>query len=82
MAKRNIYSDFVDGAGDGLKTAVKILPTLVGLMVAVGVLRASGFLDWIAGWIGKLSGSSGISGSAGSAGHCAPVFAPARLPAF
>ena len=48
MAKRNIYSDFVDGAGDGLKTAVKILPTLVGLMVAVGMLRASGFLDFLA----------------------------------
>ena len=60
MAKRNIYSDFVDGAGDGLKTAVKILPTLVGLMVTVGVLRASGFLDWIAGWIGKLSDPLGF----------------------
>ena len=55
MAKRNIYSDFVEGAGEGLKTAVRILPTLVGLMVAVGVLRASGFLDLIAGWIGRIS---------------------------
>ena len=55
MAKRNIYNDFVDGAGEGLKTAVRILPTLVGLMVAVGVLRASGFLDMLAGWIGKIS---------------------------
>ena len=48
-AKRPVYDDFVKGAKDGLKTVVQILPTLVGLMVAVGVLRASGFLDFLAG---------------------------------
>lgn len=48
LMKQNIYEDFVDGAKDGLKTSVKILPTLVGLMTAVGVLRASGFLDMLA----------------------------------
>ena len=55
LAKKNVYSDFVDGAKDGLKTAVEILPTLAGLMVAVGILRASGFLDWIAAGIGILT---------------------------
>ena len=35
---------FVEGAKDGLKTILQILPTLIGLMVAVGVLRASGTL--------------------------------------
>lgn len=53
LAKKNVYSDFVSGAKDGLKTAAEILPTLVGLMVAVGVLRASGFLDFIADSIGS-----------------------------
>ena len=42
-----VYDEFVKGAKDGLKTVVGILPTLVGLMVAVGVLRASGFLDFL-----------------------------------
>lgn len=42
--KQNIYEQFVEGAMDGIKTVVKIMPTLIGLMVGVGVLRASGFL--------------------------------------
>ena len=44
-AKRPVYDDFVKGARDGLKTVVQILPTLVGLMVAVGVCVLPGF--WI-----------------------------------
>ena len=45
LMKKNIYEDFVKCAKDGMMTVVQILPTLIGLMVAVGVLRASGFLD-------------------------------------
>ena len=60
MARRNVYSDFIKGAKDGLKTAVDILPTLAGLMVAVGILRASGFLDWVAGGIGILTDKIGF----------------------
>ena len=47
LMKRNIYEDFVDGAASGLKTVVKIMPTLIGLMTGVGILRASGFLDML-----------------------------------
>lgn len=46
--KVHVYDEFVTGAADGIKTVVKILPTLVGLMAAVGMLRASGFLDFVA----------------------------------
>ena len=42
--KRPVYDDFVDGAKEGMKTVAGILPTLIGLMVGVGVLRASCFL--------------------------------------
>ena len=45
--KTNVYDDFVDGAMGGMKTVVKVMPTLIGLMVAVGVLRQSGFMDFI-----------------------------------
>lgn len=45
--KRPVYDDFVDGAKNGIKTVAGILPTLIGLMVGVGVLRASGFLDML-----------------------------------
>lgn len=47
LMKKNVYDSFVTGAKDGMKTVVDIMPTLVGLMVGVGVLRASGFLDFV-----------------------------------
>lgn len=47
LMKRPVYDDFVKGAKSGLKIVVQILPTLIGLMVSVGVLRASGFLEWL-----------------------------------
>lgn len=49
LKKQNIYGAFVNGAKEGLVTVVQLVPTLIGLMVAVGVLRASGFLDMLAG---------------------------------
>lgn len=46
-ARKNVYEDFVKGATDGFHTVIHIMPTLIGLMVSVGILRASGFLDLI-----------------------------------
>lgn len=45
LMKVNVYDDFVEGAKEGLMVVVNILPTLVGLMVAIGILRSSGALD-------------------------------------
>lgn len=46
MASRlKVYEIFLKGAKDGLRIVVDILPTLIGLMVAVGVLRSSGFFE-------------------------------------
>lgn len=55
MEKVKVYDAFVKGAKKGFATVIKIMPTLVGLMVAVGILRASGFLDFLAQLIGKLT---------------------------
>ena len=52
IVKANIYDDFVKGAADSFKTVIQIMPTLIGLMVAVGILRASGFLEFISTYIG------------------------------
>lgn len=60
LKKRNVYEDFVRGAADGFHTVIKIMPTLVGLMVAVGVLRASGFLDLLALVLGKFLAWTGF----------------------
>lgn len=46
--KVHVYDEFVTGAAEGLKTVMKIMPTLIGLMASVGMLRASGFLDFLA----------------------------------
>ncbi|GMQ60286.1 spore maturation protein [Vallitalea sediminicola] len=40
-----VYDTFIIGAKEGFKIVLQIMPTLIGLMVAVGILRASGFLD-------------------------------------
>lgn len=42
-----VYEIFLKGAKEGLRVTVDILPTLIGLMMAVGVLRASGFFDML-----------------------------------
>lgn len=47
LNKQNVYQDFLHGAKDGFHTVIDILPTLIGLMTAVGILRASGFLDFL-----------------------------------
>lgn len=48
LNKQNIYEEFIEGAKDGFATVIGIMPTLIGLMVAVGILRASGFLEFFA----------------------------------
>ena len=60
--KVEVYEDFIKGAKDGLITVVNIMPTMIGLMVAVGVLRASGFLDFIGGLFGRLTEKIGFPG--------------------
>ena len=51
LSGRPVFDDFLKGAAEGMKTVAGILPTLIGLMAAVGVLRASGFLDAVAGFL-------------------------------
>lgn len=45
--KNKVYDIFLDGAKDGMKIIYNIFPTLIGLFVAVGMLRDSGLLDFI-----------------------------------
>ena len=57
----NVYEDFIKGAEDGFRTVIRIMPTLIGLMVAVGVLRASGFLDFLGGLASGAAARLGFS---------------------
>lgn len=47
LSRRPVFDDFLEGAREGMKTVAGIFPTLVGLLVSVGVLRSSGFLDFL-----------------------------------
>ena len=51
----SIYDDFIKGAKDGFHTVIGIMPTLIGLMVGVGILRASGFLDLLSSVLGVIT---------------------------
>lgn len=42
-----VYETFVEGAKDGFQTAINIIPTLVGMMVAINVFRVSGAMDGV-----------------------------------
>lgn len=58
----NVYDNFIKGAKSGFFTVIKIMPTLIGLMVAVGILRASGFLDFLSSLIGHFTAYIGFPG--------------------
>ncbi len=58
----NVYDTFIKGAHNGFLTVIQIMPTLVGLMVAVGILRASGFLDFISRILGQFTACIGFPG--------------------
>ena len=45
--KVNVYEAFIEGAKDGFKIAIKIIPYLIAILVAIGVFRASGAMDYL-----------------------------------
>lgn len=45
--RNNIYEDFIEGAKEGFTVAIKIIPYLVAMLVAIGVFRSSGTLDYL-----------------------------------
>lgn len=48
ICKVDIFDAFVKGAKDGFQVVVGVLPTLIGLMIAIGILRSSGLMEAIA----------------------------------
>ncbi len=60
LEKVKVYDEFVRGAKKGFYTVIKIMPTLIGLMVAVGVMRASGFFDALSNLLGNITDSIGF----------------------
>ena len=52
--KINVYDAFIEGAKDGFSTAVRIIPYLIAILVAVGVFRASGAMDMLTDGVAAL----------------------------
>ena len=55
VTKTDIYKEFTEGAKDGFHVTIGILPTLIGLMTGVGMLRASGFLEMLSGLLAPVA---------------------------
>lgn len=60
----SVYEVFVDGAKEGFQVALRIIPYLVAILVAVGMFRASGAMAAMVGWIGRWTGRIGLPAEA------------------
>ena len=58
--KLRVYDVFIEGAKEGFKTAVMIIPYLVAILVAIGMFRASGALDIFTSWVESFIGWLGF----------------------
>ncbi len=55
-----VYESFVEGAKGGFQMAIRIIPYLVAILVAIGMLRGAGAIDMLAQWIGPALEKIGI----------------------
>lgn len=62
LKKVEVYDTFIVGAKSGFYTVIKIMPTLIALMIAVDILRASGFLSMLSDQIGNFTSYIGFPG--------------------
>ena len=61
--KVKVYPVFVEGAKEGFQVAVRVIPPLVAVVVALGMLRASGAMDGLAALLAPLTSRIGIPAS-------------------
>ena len=57
----NVYDAFIEGAKGGIQVSIMIIPFLVGMLVAIGVLRNSGVLDLLVGLVAWMVGAMGMN---------------------
>jgi spore maturation protein SpmA/spore maturation protein SpmB len=59
-----VYEVFVEGAKEGFRVAIRIIPYLVAILVAVGMFRASGAMGAMVSWLGGITGRVGMPAEA------------------
>ena len=57
----NVYEAFIDGAKEGFAVVIKIIPYLVAILVAIGVFRASGAMDYVVAAVGRVVTAMGLN---------------------
>ena len=57
----NVYEVFIEGAKGGIQVSLMIIPFLVGMLVAIGVLRNSGVLEMLVGGVGTMIAAMGVN---------------------
>jgi len=60
IKKVKVYESFIDGAKEGFNTAVRIIPYLVAILVAIGMFRASGAMDYFVAILSPLTNLIGM----------------------
>ena len=61
VKKVNVYDAFIEGAKDGFTTAIGIIPYLIAMLVAIGMFRASGAMDYVIGGMAWFFGLLGLN---------------------
>jgi len=62
LKRGELYDEFIDGIKDGIRSALSLLPTLIGLLTAVAIFNASGAADYLAELAGPLLSRMGVPG--------------------
>jgi spore maturation protein SpmA len=57
----NVYEAFIEGAKEGFTVVIKIIPYLVAILVAIGVFRASGAMEWLVAGVGRGFAALGVN---------------------
>lgn len=60
IEKKKVFDVFLEGSKEGIEIVLKLFPTLIGLFVAIGALRASGIINFIANYISPITNLIGI----------------------
>ena len=77
--KTDVFASFTKGAKEGLASAVSILPALCFLMTAVGMLRQSGFVEMLTGFVSPLAEKIGFPPEVLPLAFLRPFPVPVRL---
>jgi spore maturation protein SpmB len=60
IKRQNVYDNFIEGAKEGFNVAIRIIPYLVGMLIAISVFRSSGCMDYLIHGIAKVVALCGL----------------------